>query len=328
MKNIQVFRSDNANSKFIDSSRRVDANELMFFTNELTTYDPKQFEVIKAPLTGFKVFQTKEVERYSTVYSYSMFEGFGKSKYSASATGKNKDTPFVGVGGKQQQSPLEDIICAMAFSDADILASDATRRDIIGTLKRQALRSNFELMNATMFYGYKELGLPSLYLNPFFTPPNPSSSTIDLKDPATTPLQMLKVLTDMYIAIVTATNNVIVPDTMLIAPALYNIINVTIFNTFNGTTVKQQFEEAQQVQIIVCPELSASSLAHGIGGTQKDSIILFANDQDYIQHIVANLFSVRPPQQVGLDHIVYCESKHGGLIIRQPAAFTKFVNKS
>lgn len=298
------------------SGKRVDANELMFFQNELTSYDPQEFKVLKNQLTLFKVLKPHMVEKYQTIYNYKMFDATGKSKIIAANNGLVDDIPFVGVGGKEFQSPIVDIACKIYFSDADILASTAVRRNVIGMLADQAMRSNFEMMNSLGFYGDKVSGVPGIYQNAFITK---AAMAQDWKNPATTAAQMYQNLVTIYNAIKTATNNVISPDTCLIAPALYNIIDTTIFNTFNGTTVKQQFEGAQGVAVISTPELAGTALTAGTGTANlKDSLFMFKNIESFISPIVSNWFEMKPPQAVDLRYETICPSRFGGVIIRQP----------
>ena len=103
------------------------------------------------------------------------------------------------------------------------------------------------------------------------------------------------------------------------APALYNIIDVTIFNTFNGMTVRQQFEGAQNIKVISAPELAGTALTAGTGSANlKDSLFMFKNIESFISPIVSNWFEMKAPQVVDLRYETICPSRFGGVIIRQP----------
>lgn len=311
---MKTFSSNTARENY--SGKRVDANDVLFFANELTSFDPQEFMNLKNELTLFKVLKPHMVEKYQTIYNYKMFDATGKSKIIAANNGLVDDIPFVGVGGNEFQSPIIDIACKIYFSDADILASAAVRRNVIGMLADQAMRSNFEMMNSLGFYGDKVSGVPGIYQNAFLTK---AAMAQDWKNAATTAAQMYQNLVTIYTAIKTATNNVISPDTCLIAPALYNIIDVTIFNTFNGMTVRQQFEGAQGVKVISTPELAGTALTAGTGTANlKDSLFMFKNIESFISPIVSNWFEMKTPQAVDLRYETICPSRFGGVIIRQP----------
>ena len=128
-------------------------------------------------------------------------------------------------------------------------------------------------------------------------------------------------LLTIYNKVKNATNNIISPDTALIAPALYNIADSTIFNTFNGLTVRQQFEGAQNCKLISAPEMAGTALVAGTGtGALKDSIFMFKNVESYISPIVSNWFEMKAPQAVDLRYETICPSGFGGVVIRQPMA--------
>lgn len=317
MQNIQTFRSDNL-SRGIGSNKRVDANEMMFFTNELTEYDSKDYEVLKGPLTALNVFHERSIPKHSTIYQYNMFESMGKAKYAAVKSGKADDAPFINAGGNQFASPVADLLCAIAFSDADILASQAVQRDVIGTLIRQAMRANMELMNTTCFTGNSILGLQGILSNQNIVK---TTAAADLALAATGGDALLKELSRIYSSTIAASKGLILPDTILVSPAIYTNLNLTIGNSFSGVNVKSIFESMMNVKVISAPEL-----AKGAYGNTKETAILLKNSPEFIEHIVAELFAVKPPQPQGLEYISYCYSRHGGIVIRQPKAICSITN--
>lgn len=304
--NIPIFRSASSSA---GGRTRMDSNDLFFFTNELIHYDPKEFPNLKSDLTAFEVFNIKQVDPAMNVYTYSMNEGTGAARYAAAKQGKNNDFPYVGAKANQFSTPMFEVISALAFSQADLLASQATRRDIVATLKRQAMRSNFELMNKTCFEGNASPDIPGLLNNPHVDKNTVKSGNAPWSGKKAE--DILKDLNEAHNAVLKATANLIRPSTMLIASSPFNEIDSRIFNSFNGTTISKQFTTQTGVKIIHAPELNE---AFG----SKDGFILFKNDPDIIQHLVATLFETTPPQAHELEHRVFCHSKHGGIIIRQP----------
>ena len=317
MQNIPIFRSNNYSSGST-SNRRVDANEMMFFTNELTNYDPKDYEVLKAPLTAFNIFHERPIPKHATIYQYNVFESMGKAKYAAVKSGKADDAPFINAGGTQFASPVADLLCAIAFSDGDILAGQAVQRDIMGMLLTQAMRANMELMNTTCFKGNKELGLQGILSNQNIVKITAAS---DLALAATGGDALLKELSKIYSSTIDASKGLILPDTMLVSPAIFTNLNLTIGNSFSGVNVKSIFESMMNVKVISAPEL-----AKGAYENTKQMAILFKNSPEFIEHVVAELFAVKPPQPQGLEYISYCYSRHGGIVIRQPKAICLITN--
>ena len=305
------------------SSRRADAGEQAYFANELTAYDPKIYEIFKSPLTSFKVFPQKSIEEHNGTYVYGTSEGFGKAAYTAARTGKSKDTRMVGVGGNQYALILQELTCFASFSHSDILAGQAVRRNIIDTLLRQCQRANMELMNETCFLGNKEHGLYGVLNNP-----NTVKQTVvvagDTVDLATgSGEKLLNTLCNLVKNLADESSALIEPDTLLVSPLIYTNIKNSFFGTQSGLKVLSLFEDSTGVKVIKAPELSKKYYSN-----TREMAVLFNNNSDYLENIVADYFTPFTPQPDGLEFNSYCRSSHGGVVIRQPKTVSIITNAS
>jgi hypothetical protein len=52
-----------------------------------------------------------------------------------------------------------------------------------------------------------------------------------------------------------------------------------------------------------------------------DGFVFFKNDPDFVEQLVPTFFDTTDPQQEGWTFTVYCRSRYGGVIIRQPKMF-------
>jgi hypothetical protein len=296
----------------------VDAANSVFFTNQLTNYDPKIFESIKTPLTAFEIFPIKAIDPAMTNYSYSMYDGFGKSKYGSTANGKNNDQPYVGVNGEQFVSKIDDVYCAIAFSRADLAASRVTQIDYVQMLQRQAWRSNYEAMNKTCFFGNKEAGLAGLLNNPFVRTSGGDTAVVNTwANSTTTGIMIYDDFMSAYNTVLSQTQDNIAPNMALCSPTVYNLLSKKTFSsTFNAPSIKDEIEGNNNIIFKSCPELR--SAFSDLLGNNKDGFILLNNDSDFIEHVVAEAFTILPPEARGLSFESLCVSRHGGLVIRQP----------
>lgn len=312
----KMFRSDSAMSGNSSSrGSRVDANEVLFFTNELNFYDQKEYDVIKNELSWQDLFFTRtDIDAGANNYNYSMYDAFGESKYSANGA---KDIQIVGATGKQFTSPFGNIDVAMQFTAQDLKASNMVRKNIITRLRTQAMRSNFEMMNKTCFEGYAPLGIPGLLSNEHITnKQSVAGANADAKAWGNkTADEIFKDIMDAYNDALAATGNNIRPNTLIMSMTSYNDIATRIFNTFNGQTVLQQVINMTGVRVKGLPELNKKFQ----GGT--DGFIFFKNDPDFVEQLVPTYFETTDPQQEGWTFTVYCRSRYGGVIIRQPKMF-------
>ena len=314
------FRSDSAMGGGSLSSSRVDANDVLFFTEDLRYLDPKEYDVIKNELSWQDLFFTRtDIDAGANNYTWSLYDSFGESKFTANNT---NDVQIVGATGKQYTSPFGNIDVAMQFTAQDLKASGMARKNIITRLRTQAMRSNFEMMNKTCFEGYAPLKIPGLLSNEHIT--NKASVAEGVK--GTTPAEkkdwanktadeIFKDLMDAYNAALAATGNNIRPNTLIMSMTSYNDIATRIFNNFNGQTILQQVVNMTGVRVKGLPELNKKFE----GGT--DGFIYFKNDPDYVEQIVPTYFETTDPQQEGWTFTVYCRSRYGGVIIRQPKMF-------
>lgn len=304
--NIPVFSSGSIST---GEQKRMDSRDLFFFEHELTHYDPREFPNLKKNLTAFDVFHILQVDPAMITYNYSMTEATGEAIYASTQEGENDNHPYVGVEGHLFSTTMFDIISALKFSHADLLASQATRRDKVSSLRNQAMRVNLERMNKTCFIGNQNPSVSGLLNNPHIEQKGVKSGNGEWSGKKAEAL--LEDLNEAYDAILKATSNLIRPDTMLISTAAHNDIDSRIFNTFNGTTVLKQFSNRTGIKVISTPELNGAFKG-------KDGFVMFENNPAHIQHLVAELFRTTPVQPKKNSYEVFCESRHGGLIVRQP----------
>jgi len=312
-----VFRSDSALIGGSSSRHgRVDANDVLFFANELNFYDPTEYDVIKNELSWQELFFTRtDVDPGMNVYTYNMYEAFGESKFSAKGA---KDVQIVGSTGKQFTSPFGNIDVAMQFTAQDLKASTVVRKDIISRLRTQAMRSNFEAMNKCCFKGYAPLKIPGLLSNEHITNIK-AVKTVSTKTKWAdkTSQQIFDDIMEGYNSALAATGNNIRPNTLIMSLTSYNEIATRIFNTFNGQTILQQVVNMTNVRVKGLPELNK------VFGSSKDKngFIFFKNEPNFVEQLVPTFFETTNPQQEGWTFTVYCRSRYGGVIIRQPKMF-------
>lgn len=309
-----VIRSDSARNSGLIGNTRVDSEDVVFFANELTHYDPREFDTIKNGLSFLDIFHCNtSIDAGQETYSWEIYDGTGQSKTIA----KNaKDIPFVGATGKQFTSKFINIGIAIEYTAQDLLASAIAKKDITTRLRRQAMRSNFELMNKICFNGNAELDINGLFSDKNLTN---KKEVEKAKGKSTwkekTNDEVFKDLIDGYNDCLDATNNNIPPDTLLVSSTAYNEMATRIFNSFNGTTILRQIETMTGVSVRRTPELNKAFTG------DTDGFIYFQNNDSYIEQLVPTFFETTAPHQVYNTYNVGCFSRYGGLVIRQPKMF-------
>jgi hypothetical protein len=319
-----VIRSDSL-SAGITTSRRLDSMDYQVFTEDLIAYDPKTFDYLKTPLSSFARFPQATIDKTATVYQYNMGDSTGTAAYKGVKAGKATDVPFVNYAEQKYLQKLEDIVIAYCYCDADVAISERVARlNIINKLSSQAQRAMAEIMNKTCFLGNTAVGLPGLLSTANKALLQSYTITKDWVLTTTTANDIMTDLTTAYTNYLDVTKGNILPDTLLLSPKLYAKTKLAILNNFSNAPVGEVFSTMNNISIHMTPELAPSWL----GGSYKETAILYKRDSDYIEHIVADYYTPRPPQAVGYEYRVYCSSRHGGIVIRMPKSIMVISNLS
>lgn len=309
-----VIRTDSARNGGSIGNHRVDSEDVLFFANELTHYDPREFDTIKNGLSFLDIFRCNtSIDPGQENYSWEIYDGSGQSK----AIAKNaKDIPFVGATGKQFTSKFINIGIAIEYTAQDLLASAIVKKDTTTRLRKQAMRSNFEMMNMTCFNGNTELDI-----NGLFSDKNITNKKEVAKAKGKTAWkektndEVFKDLIDGYTDCLDATNSNIPPDTLLVASSAYNEMATRIFNSFNGTTILKQIESMANIRVVRTPELNKAF------ADNTDGFVYFQNNDSYIEQLIPTFFETTEPHRHYNTYNVGCFSRYGGLVIRQPKMF-------
>jgi hypothetical protein len=309
-----VIRTDSARNGSIMGDYRVDHNDVLFFANELTHYDPREFDTIKNGLSFLDIFYcNSSIDAGQEVYAWEIFDGSGQSK----AIAKNaKDIPIVGATGKQFTSKFMNIGIAIEYTAQDLLASAIAKKDITTRLRKQAMRSNFEMMNNICFTGNSELAINGLFSDQNITNKKEvakAKGQTTWKDKTND--EVFKDLINGYNDCLDATNSNIPPDTLLVSSSAYNEMATRIFNNFNGTTILKQIESMTNVKVRRTPELNKAFTG------DTDGFVYFQNNDSYVEQLVPTFFEVTEPHRHYNTYNVGCFSRYGGLVIRQPKMF-------
>ena len=285
------------------------------------------FAFLLSFLSSFSLFNQKDVgDKVATVYKYNMIEGTGKSKYAAVKGGLVKDAPIMSVAGNQYSMDFADIYCGIQFSKADILAGTKVGRDVISFQRRQALRSNMELMNAACFAGEKTIGIPGVFSNSKINSKTlVASATVADLATETDGQKLLSTLKSLVTDALKITSGLIAPNTFAVSPVIYANLVYSPWAAANGTgSVAQVFSQMMGVKVVSVSEFAAG----GVAGFIKEGALLFNDNPDYIEHIVSNMFEVDELQRSGIGYMSYCMSRHAGICIRQPKSVTAITNAS
>ena len=212
-----TIRTDSARTGSPTGNYKIDNADILYFANELTHYDHREFETIKNGLSFLDIFHCNTtIDPGQETYSWEIYESTGQAK---AITKNAKDIPLVGATGKQFISKFMNIGIAIEYTAQDLLASAIAKKQITSRLRKQAMRSNFELMNKVCFHGNAELNINGLLSDKNLTNKKAVSSVKgETKWLKKTNEEVFQDLMTGYSDCLMATNNLIPPDTLYYFP--------------------------------------------------------------------------------------------------------------
>lgn len=179
---------------------------------------------------------------------------------------------------------------------------------------RQAYETTFDQILRTGDSTYGLLGFVNQPNVSVYTVPNGAATTATWA--TKTADEILADLNGIEQKIVDNTKEVEAPDTILVPPNQYALINTKPRSTTSDTTIAQFFlKNSPNVKQIV----SWSALkGAGTGGT--DRMIAYRRSPDVLQAIEPQPFEQLAPQTEGLEIITNCHGRCGGVVVYYPLA--------
>lgn len=300
------------------SNVRLDAVDVAYFNEQLQAFDPVVYENIKGDLLALQLFPIKYVDPGAESYTYVMTDSTGKANYK---TSKSNNTPIVNVTQKKYTSYLSSLDVAYEFTNQDLRAARMASSQshlpnynpLVG-LRNQCLRACMETMDNSCFLGDSTVNLQGI-VN---TANVASSAAVAVAWTTATADQIYADLLNSYISILNTSLNKLKADTCIMSLALYNQIQDQRYNTYTGQSIMQVFEARNNVKFIAVPELNSA-----FNNGTKDGFIFFRKDPMCIEHIISIMFETTTPQEQGFTQKVFCQSRHAGLVIRQPKTIVR-----
>ncbi len=176
-----------------------------------------------------------------------------------------------------------------------------------------------QILNELIAYGSHQIGMPGFINHPDVLK---SISPYDL-DSTSSPSEKLGVLNDMFNSVVTLTNNVEIPDTLLLPLSRYNVCVNELISTSGGLinkTVLRHFLETNPYVKNIQPltELESANLqAAGLGN--KPLAIAYCRNKMKVKAKIYQPLTYGDPRREGVDGWVRpAKFKFAGIQFRRP----------
>ena len=292
----------------------LDAGETVFFARELESKKSQTYDVVKAPLKAFELIPVSmDAGAGAETISYQQFDETGISKIIANYA---DDLPRADVKGKEFFAKVRSIGNSYGYSLQEIRAAQFAGRPLEQRKASAAARAQREQWNRIAFYGDATHGLQG-----WIGAANVPSAAVVAGAATTTtwatktPAEILKDLNDAANGIVDLTNGAEIPDTLVLPIKQYTQIATLNAGTGTDTTVLQYF-------LANSPFIKTVEWANELKGAfdsgTKDGFIMYRKDPDTMTLEMPQMFEQLPVQERGLEYVVPCHSRIGGVIVYYP----------
>lgn len=298
-----------SNKKYVN----LDANESIFFARELESVKAKSYDVQYAELKARKLIPVSfEAGPGAETIKYEQYDQVGMAKIIANYA---HDLPRADVKGKEFISVVRSLGASFGYNVQEIRAAKMAGKPLEQRRANAAKRAIMQLENTIAFRGDASHNLGGL-LNAAniseVTIPNDGTGASKLWS-TKTPDQILR---DMNLVANTPselTKMVETPDTMLLPVAQFNFISSTRLSTASDTTILKYFLANNPYIKAIEPLNELDSFYAG-----DDGIFVYKRDPEKLTMEVPQDFEQFPEQEQGLEFVVPCHARCGGVIVYYP----------
>lgn len=291
----------------------LDADQTAFFTRQLEDIDGQLYDVKIADLEARQLVDAKPIPPGAESHTYRMFDKRGVAKVMSNyASG----SPRVDVDGKEYTAKVKSVRVSFGYSIQEIRSAAFAGTPLDAMKAMAARRAIDEKLNALALTGDSEHGLLGL-----FNQANAQTYTVPADGTGSSALWANKtadlILRDMFgivDQIPTVTNEIEKPKRLLLPYSRLRLINSKRMGSGDGVLTVLKFFQVQRPDIEVRGALYLDTA--GAGATAR----MVAYDPSPInqQWLVAVPFETFPPQLEGMEYVIECHARAGGVISRYP----------
>lgn len=293
---------------------KLDAGEMEFFERELEFVFSETYDTVYKELKAFMLFPIDTRAPSGTrKITYRVFSKIGTAKIIADYA---KDFPRADRTGEERTGNVRGIGNSYGYSIPEIRRAAIANIGLEQGRADSARRASDQLVNTIAFNGDDKYGLQGFFNYPGiseYTVPNDGTGTVKLWS-AKTPDQINRDVTSMVTSVIVATNEMEIPDTVLLSTERYNTLVNTRMTDGNDKNILQYILQNNPYinEIMSVTELATA----GDSGTQR--MMAYKRDPKKITMQMPQAFEQFEPEKEGMEYKIACHQETGGIIIFYP----------
>ena len=315
----KIFKADEAEAKYIENSSagKFKQDDALFIAQELNYIRARALEVEHSPLNSFRVFpQETDVPAGAETALTIVYDSVGMAKIVADY---GDDLPRAEAVAETIPSKVYTVADSYGYNYVEL---EHARMANVNLEARKALaaRRGVDLkLNNIAWFGDTAHGITGFVNNANIAnvviPADGTGSSAKFADK--TPEQIIRDVNAIINEVSNNTNGVEMPDTVLMAPAVYDLLESTPKSQYSDRTILEFLRGAhpEVTRWMKIGELKGA----GTGGT--DMVIAGVFRPEYIRQENPVRFDQLPVQYRNLEYVVPCVSRTLGVTINVPVCF-------
>lgn len=301
----------------VANAMRLDAGETAIFARQLEHIKTKTYDVLYPQLKARQfVPVSHECDPADQTVTYRQWDMYGAAKVIANY---GRDIPNVEVTAKEFTAKIKELAIAYTYTVNDVRVALKTGNQL-DQKKANAARLVIEMgLDDTIAFGIPDAGMPG-----FLNHPNVSFVTLPTGNWASaSATQILADLNFLVQTIVVQTNQVHVPDTLILDTASFMILSQTVAgNQLNDTIMGIFLKTNPYIKNI--DQWVKLNTASPSGGKQ---LVCYARNNDVIESEIPLEFEQHPVQPRNLEFVTNCTARCSGVQVRYPLAICYATNQ-
>ena len=315
----KIFKADMDEAKYIENSSagKFKQDDALFIAQELNYIRSRALEVEHSPLNSFRVFpQETDVPAGAETALQLVYDSVGMAKIVADY---GDDLPRAEAVATTIPAKVYTVGDSYGYNYVEL---EHARMANVNLEARKALsaRRGIDLkLNNIAWFGDAEHGIVGFINNPNIAtvtiPADGTGSSALFVDK--TPDQIIRDMNAIINEVSNNTNGVEMPDTVLLAPAVYDLLESTPKSQYSDRTILEFLRGAH-------PEVTRwmkIGELKGAGAGATDMVIVGVFRPEYIRQENPVRFDQLPVQYRNLEYVVPCVSRTLGVTVNVPICF-------
>lgn len=292
----------------------LDADESIFFSRELLAKKAVAYDVKYAELKGRQVVPVSfDAGPGAEAIKYEQYDSVAVAKLISSYA---DDLPRADVKGAEFISPVKSLGASYGYSVQEVRAARMANKPLEQRRANAAKRGILQKENDIIMFGDSTVGLKG-FLNgsavPLVVLPNDGTGSSILWS-TKTPDQIIRDMNSVMNSIVTVSKGVEQPDTLLLPLTAYTYVASTPRSSTSDTTILEYFK----LNNPFVKDVGWLNELETAGGSSLRRMVAYKRDPEKLTAEIPQDFEQFPEQERGLEFVIPCHSRIGGVIMYYP----------